>query len=273
MKAKKVYEFIQNKSLKQSIDNIGVKYKNIKELYNWLKKQEFDYPIDIDYEDNMIYVDGDLNLNDITELPFGFFNIEINGYLDLGHIKEINGHFAPKVFGALFLTTLKELNGKFEPTVQEEIDLPTIEKINGEFKPICYNLNLNSLLYLPKIFNPEIHGYLNLYSLKELSDNFNLEIGEYLSLDKLEKLPDNFSPKIGGYLSLPQVKKIPVGFKPKVDNFLNLDSVIYIEEGASPIVKRSVGLHSLPSNKLPYSFIKNIGGKIHCSDGIINNYK
>jgi len=114
MKAKKVYEFVQKKSLKNTIkDDIGIKAKYKKDIEEWFKKWLPNWKINENYiiNDNLnIEVSNSIHLGDIKEhleLPD---NLTIYGdlYLDRSNITELPKNL--KVYGYLSVdeTNLKK---------------------------------------------------------------------------------------------------------------------------------------------------------------------
>ena len=122
MKAKKVYEFIQKKSLKNSIkDDIGIKVKYKREIEEWFEKWLPNTKYEIK-DDFTIIVDANFRLYAKYDLTYIPNNMIINGWAEIigTQINELPPNLYIK--GNLYLDPI------------EKIKIPSTVKIDGEIE-------------------------------------------------------------------------------------------------------------------------------------------
>ena len=202
MKAKKVYEFIQKKSLKQSINNnIGIIYKSKKEIIDWLNTytdfKEFEHynildNLDVEFLSSIVILDD----KRITDIPF---NIIVNDLLlfDLPKLKNITG----------ILKVKKELS-------IYDIILDSFPQIEGVTKLNLINTNL-----FKEIKNLNLHK-LSLFQNKINTETIN--ISKYLPENLIELRLDSIKSEI--YFSKEQ-KINTVTIKSIKNQVLNLNNL------------------------------------------------
>ena len=155
MKAKQVYEFIQKKSLKNSIkDNIGVKYKIKQKIRNWITtyfednyKEGKDYKI-INNTDLSVYfdifIDKSHNNKHPFEKPTPFNNFTIEGYCYFNNVDKI---YLPNKFinwgGDL---SLKHIKMVYMPSYLYVEDTFYFEKIQIDKLPKIINAKTITLV-------------------------------------------------------------------------------------------------------------------------------
>jgi len=203
MKAKKVYEFVQKKSLKNTTGPIGLKYKlqqNAKQFIDEIikcnsefeyKKEDFDYDID----SNTLYYNGHYSfMNYCGKLDYFLFNFKTKKPIyfvisNLPTFKGFKSNFWNTKNGMLKLISNSNL-----------IDLPKTIYLNSVEIMFSYNINWdNTNLNIIKneierksIFSDENKSkitikYTNLVDFKKLTNNIDYINGD-LDLSENEKL-------------------------------------------------------------------------------------
>ncbi len=201
-----------NKVLGDTIDYLGnaipsAVYKKYEIFLELIKDkiEEKDIGENLDIKKDKIVWQGDLELDNLEELPKDIkFPDSIGGYLDLRNLKELpeDIKFPDSIGRSLLLNSLKAIpdNIKFPDSIGESLYLMDLKEIPKDIK-----------------FPDSIGGSLLLNSLKAIPDNIKFpdSIAGSLFLGYLEKLPDNikFPDSIGGDLDLRNLKELPEDIK------------------------------------------------------------
>jgi len=224
MKAKKVYEFIQKKSLKKSIGSIGTNFKFEQEVKEYLLDFAYEdtinnIKIEYNYKERSIKLDlfdrnqsGFLTFifnKPITKLPFKIYtNVSIELYTENTEIKEFEIDIESSSYLFIsFENNLEKLNGNIKVSSlsvedntltewPENIILENIEDTDALDK-LPNNLTVTESLYIGE----------NSY-IKEIGDNLkakNLIIRHNYTLEKIGKnaIIENLEIKYS------QIKELP----------------------------------------------------------------
>jgi len=212
MKAKKVYEFIQKKSLKNSID-IGIKYKIKEEINKWCKEFIPNITYEINDKNFKLTIYDSVNLSfEEREIIFPTEMVDIYGALDLSYsnLKKLpSKYLRVEQHLALTNTKIKKLPDELLVGSNININNVPISELPNNINRITGHLYAKNtkLTKLPDNLK-EIHGFLLLDKtpITKLPDK--LQIKDWLSLSesKIETLSNNI--KIGGSLFLTKCKNI-----------------------------------------------------------------
>ena len=146
--------------------------------------------------------------HNITEKEF-YGKQRIHGSLNLSTVTKLPDGF--KLYtDFLNLSGITVLPDDFRVTTLYELDLKSLIKLPKNFKPICNGggLYLNSLIELPNNFNLEVCGVLTLNSLTKIPENANLTVTGDLNLDSVTEISDNVNINVDGLLYMPRLTKI-----------------------------------------------------------------
>ncbi len=223
-----------NKVLGDTIDYLGnaipsAVYKKYEISLELIKDkiEEKDIGENLDIKKDKIAWEGDLELDNLKELPKAIkFPDSIGGDLNLFWLKELpeDIKFPDSIGGDLNLYWLKELpeDIKFPDSIGGDLTLYWLKELPEDIKFPDHIGGDLALGYLEEIsdnikFPDHIGGDLELRNLKELPEaiKFPDSIGGGLFLNNLEELPDNIKlpNSIGGGLFLNNLEKIPKAIK------------------------------------------------------------
>jgi len=233
------------------------------------RQQANSYSGDLDWNDltnlpdgvNPYYVEGNFRLNGLTSIPQGF-NPTIGGDLWLNGLTRIPSSFNPTVGGNLWLEGLKSIPSGFNPTVGANLCLNRLTSIPSGFNPtVGGSLWLRGLTSIPSSFNPTVGGGLWLVGLTSIPSGFNPTVGGDFWLGNLTSIPSGFNPTVGGGLCLDSLTSIPSGFNPTVGGDFWLGNLTSIPSGFNPTVGGGLFLHGLTS--IPSGFNPTVGGDLY----------
>jgi hypothetical protein len=218
-------------------------------------------------------IEGDLNINSVTELVKGF-NPTVGGDLRMRSVTKLVKGFNPTVGGSLHLDSVTELVEGFNPAVGWSLSMDSVvELVNGFNPTVGRNLYMNSVTELVKGFNPTVGGDLSLVSVTKLVEGFNPTVGRNLYMNSVTKLTEGFNPIVGYSLHLDSVTKLVKGFSPTVGGDLFLNSVKKLIKGFNPSVGYRLCMDSVADKdsisftKINRDFIDFKNGFVKC-DGI-----
>ena len=191
MKAKKVYEFIQKKSLKKSIQNdIGIRAKYKKEIEQWFSKYapDINYNIDEEKMETMVHNYLSLNKCECKYIPDGLkimFNSMVGYAININRSKVIKIGKNLTIFGGInaAYSNLEEY--------PENISI----KINGHPSNSTLMFTHTQIKELPENLIIPISLDISFTPIKELPDNLTIMGNLYIDHTEIKELPRNL--KIG----------------------------------------------------------------------------
>ena len=140
--------------------------------------------------------------HELTEDQF-FGREMVNGDLNLESLTEVPEGFSPKVGGSLYLSSLTEIPEGFKPIIGKSLFLRSVTKIPEGFNPIVgRDLYLGNVTEIPEGFCPTVGWSLYLNSLTKIPEGFNPTTGWSLFLNNVTKVPERFNPIVGGSIYL-----------------------------------------------------------------------
>ena len=211
---------------------------------------------------------GDLDWNDLTNLPDGVNPYYVEGNFRLNGLTSIPQGFNPTIGGDLWLNGLTRIPSSFNPTVGGNLWLEGLKSIPSGFNPtVGANLCLNRLTSIPSGFNPTVGGSLWLRGLTSIPSSFNPTVGGGLWLVGLTSIPSGFNPTVGGDFWLGNLTSIPSGFNPTVGGGLFLHGLTSIPSGFNPTVGGDLYLRGLTS--IPDSVRQNVTGKVYLNNSTL----
>jgi hypothetical protein len=213
-------------------------------------------------------IEGDLNINSVTELVKGF-NPTVGGDLRMRSVTKLVKGFNPTVGLSLHLDSVTELIEGFNPTVGGNLTMDSVTKLVERFNPtVGGHLSLDSVTELVEGFNPTVGGHLFMDSVTKLVKGFNPTVGGHLFMDSVTKLVKGFNPTVGDGLFMDSVTEVIKGFNPTVGGSLWMDSVTELAEGFNPTVGNNLSMNSVVDQD-GISFTKIDGSLIDFKNGFV----
>ena len=217
MKAKKVYEFIQSKSLKNSVkDDIGIIAKQKNKIKNWLNTYILGSIKDFEITNNLnlkIHAPShSINLINYNEIDFPF-----NKVIFTNNDKSLVNSF--QLFNAKYITKIPDLENVNEIYLQGLFNLEYLPKII-DFRDDLQLLNLYDLPKLKKLPKNIIYNNLVISNVPEITKlPEDLTILNYLYLGYLPKLKEIPESLTARKIHLNHVNlKIPKQLEDKISN-------------------------------------------------------
>jgi len=217
MKAKKVYEFIQKKSLRNTIkDDIGIVAKHKRKIQDWLNNyilgstQDFEITEDLNLK---IHAPShSINLINYNEIDFPF-----NKVIFTNNDKSLVNSF--QLFNVKHITKIPDLENVNEIYLQGLINLEYLPEII-DFRDDLQLLNLYDLPKLKKLPNNILYNNLVISNVPEITKlPEDLTILNYLYLGYLPKLKEIPESLTARKIHLNHVNlKIPKQLEDRISN-------------------------------------------------------